>query len=80
MSIITTYTEITVGEGVVVIRQQNSSKATVAQILGERIRDGVRYLYLDRLVHFRRGSQLVGWEASGAISTILSRPVTAETE
>ncbi|NMG29553.1 hypothetical protein [Aromatoleum evansii] len=80
MSIITLDTEITVGEGVVVIRQQNSSKATVAHILGERVRDGVRYLYLDRLVHFRRGSQLVGWQASGAISTILSRPETAEAE
>lgn len=80
MSSITLDTEVTVGEGVVVIRQQSSSKATVAQILGERVRDGMRYLYLDRLVHFRRGSQLVGWQASGAISTILSRPVTAEAE
>ncbi|MCK9988276.1 MAG: hypothetical protein AzoDbin1_04748 [Azoarcus sp.] len=69
--------EVTLGDGVVVIRQHNSSSATVAQVLGERVRDGIQYLYLDRLVHFGRGVGLNGWHASGAISTVLSRPVPA---
>lgn len=67
--------EITLGDGVVVIRQQSSSSATVAKVLGERVRDGMQQLYLDRLVHFGRGIHLGGWHASGAISTILSRPM-----
>lgn len=73
MARITKDAEVTVGDGVVVIRQHNSSSATVAQVLGERVRDGVRHLYLDRLIHFGRVVDLGGWHASGAISTILSR-------
>lgn len=80
MSSIQKDAEVTLGDGVVVIRQSNSSTAIVAQVLGERVRDGIQHLYLDRLVHFGRHVRLYGWTASGAVSTILSRPIAAMTE
>lgn len=48
----------------------------LATILGRETVGEVEVIYLDRLVHEINESQLGGWEVAGAISSILSRPLT----
>jgi hypothetical protein len=70
--------EITLGDGVAVIRRQNRSTATVAHVLGETSANGAQRIYLDRLVHNGHQVMMGEWVASGAISTILERPLSPE--
>jgi hypothetical protein len=64
---------ITIGDNEVVIRTPGRSTAAVAGILGDETRDGRRTLWLDRLVHSPGGAFDDGWEADGAVSTILAK-------
>ncbi|CAG4913867.1 hypothetical protein [Paraburkholderia gardini] len=71
---------VTVGEGVVTVKREGTRKAVVARVLGQVERDGIELLCLDRLVHDSHESSFVGWQVSGAVTTILSRPVTRGTQ
>lgn len=64
-----------VGDGVVVVRREGSSGAAVAKILGSEDKSGIRFIYLDRLVHKPFENELGGYNVSGAISTIISTTV-----
>lgn len=61
-----------VGAGVVVVRREGSSGSAVANILGSEDKSGIRFIYLDRLVHKPFENELGGYSVSGAISTIIS--------
>ena len=65
---------VSIGDGVVVINNPNRSDLSVANLLGQdNDADNVaQVLYLDRMIH-GYGISFSGWEASGAISTILTR-------
>lgn len=65
--------EVTLGEGVVVIRRKGVSAPVIANILGMDRDDAGEpaRIYLDRLVHSPAEDTLGGWSVSGAISTIL---------
>ena len=56
-----------------VIRRDGSSSVILAEVLGKEVTDGVERVYLDRLVH-GRFEDWKEFSASGAISTILTRP------
>lgn len=64
---------VAVGDETVVIRRSGQSSPIVANILGvDRNGDGViEAVWLDRLVHNPGERKFVGWDVSGAISTIL---------
>lgn len=66
--------DVMVNEQTVVLRRQGSSIPSVANILGSEVdKEGVRTIWLDRLVH--RGAVVSlndNWVASGAISTVLT--------
>lgn len=65
--------EVTVGEGVVVLRREGERDVRQANVLGTlRDADGRCTLYLDRFVHGPEDA-FAGWSASGAITTILSQ-------
>jgi len=68
-------TDISIGDGWVTVRRHGRSTSIVAKILGEETRKGIRTIWLDRLVHYAGEKALGEWNASGAISTILSRDV-----
>ncbi len=66
-------TEVTIGEGLVVIKRLGVSQKIIANILGvENNQDGdVNKIYLDRLVHKPIEKTLGMWNVTGAISSIL---------
>lgn len=70
--------EVRIGETSVTIKRTGNSHVMVANILG-RTKDSAgrdQVLWLDRPVHVGRGSaDFIGWRASGAISTVLTRKV-----
>jgi len=67
------------GEGVAVVRRAGSTSVIVCNVLGREISSaGAENVYLDRLVHGSRGSEDWGdFDASGAVSTILTRKLEA---
>lgn len=73
MSTDTNTTEVTIGEGLVVIKRHGVSQKIIANILGvENNQDGnVNRIYLDRLVHKPIEKTLGLWNVTGAISSIL---------
>jgi UPF0288 family protein (methanogenesis marker protein 3) len=64
---------VAVGEGIVTIKREGTRRAVVANVLGRVERDGVELLCLDRLVHEPYEKAFVGWNVSGAVTTMLSR-------
>ncbi len=66
---------VLVGEGVVTVKREGSNRALQANILGTVEADGVEVLCLDRLVHASHEQQFGEWTLSGAVTTMLSRPL-----
>ncbi|OUL80399.1 hypothetical protein [Paraburkholderia hospita] len=66
---------VLVGEGVVTVKREGSNRAVLANILGTVEVDGVEVLCLDRLVHSAHEQQFGEWALSGAVTTLLSRPL-----
>ena len=66
---------VLVGEGVVTVKREGSNRALQANILGTVEADGVEALCLDRLVHASHEQQFGEWTLSGAVTTLLSRPL-----
>lgn len=66
-----TPTVVRVGDTGVSVKRKGHTLA-LAKILGRTTKDGIESIYLDRLVH-KDWETFEGWNASGAISTILSR-------
>jgi hypothetical protein len=66
---------VLVGEGVVTVKREGSNRALQANILGTVEADGVEVLCLDRLVHASHERQFGEWTLSGAVTTLLSRPL-----
>ena len=66
---------IVIGEGRVTLRSNTSSTKRVAVILGREVHDRVETIWLDRLVHRAADSFEDGWQASGCLSTVLTRTV-----
>ena len=60
-------------------REHNSRQNLSARILGREVKDGIEYIYLDRLVDFGTKAFVLvgGWTEGGAISIILTRSVRA---
>lgn len=69
---------VSIGDGVVTIKRDGSSTATVAGVLGKVMKDGAEVICLDRLVHQPYETEFVGWMVSGAVTTLLSRTVIGE--
>lgn len=67
-------TEVTVGDATVSLKRAGQSTVVIAKILGRKtdMETGAQGLWLDRLVH-KTGEQFYGWDAGGAISTVLSQ-------
>ncbi|XUW93271.1 hypothetical protein OH764_34660 (plasmid) [Burkholderia sp. M6-3] len=68
---------VLVGDGVVTVKREGSNRALLANILGTVEADGVEVLCLDRLVHASHEQQFGEWSLSGAVTTLLSRPLPA---
>jgi hypothetical protein len=66
---------VLVGKGVVTVKREGSNRALQANILGTVKADGVEVLCLDRLVHASHEQQFGEWTLSGAVTTLLSRPL-----
>ncbi|SEK10359.1 hypothetical protein [Paraburkholderia diazotrophica] len=66
---------VLVGEGVVTVKREGSNRALQANVLGTVEADGVEVLCLDRLVHASHEQQFGEWTLSGAVTTLLSRPL-----
>lgn len=66
-----TPTVVRIGDTGVSVKRKGHTLA-LARILGRKTKDGIESIYLDRLVH-KDWETFEGWNASGAISTILSR-------
>jgi hypothetical protein len=66
---------VLVGEGVVTVKREGTNRALQANILGTVEADGVEVLCLDRLVHASHEQQFGEWTLSGAVTTLLSRPL-----
>lgn len=69
---------VTVGTDAVTVRTRGSRHVRTANILGrEADRDGFEYIWLDRRVldADEKLDPEQEWTASGAVSTVLSRPV-----
>jgi hypothetical protein len=66
---------VLVGEGVVTVKREGSNRALQANILGTVEADGVEVLCLDRLLHASHEQQFGEWTLSGAVTTLLSRPL-----
>ena len=69
-----TFMRVILGDGVVTVKADGRSAPDVAQVLGREVQCGVETVYLDRLLH-RPGQDWGEWTATGAISTILARPL-----
>jgi hypothetical protein len=69
---------IGVGDGLVTLHRKNRSEAIVSVLLGESTdAAGTRTLWLDRLVHAPKETELGEWICSGAITTVLTYCVRA---
>jgi len=71
---------VVLGDSTVSIKRSGQSAVVIANILG-RANDeegNLRVLWLDRIVH-REGDLFEGWEATGAISTVLTKEMTTAT-
>lgn len=67
--------DIKIGDGVVTIHRRGVSQVTTAGLLGvehDKAGEPVR-LYLDRMIHRPRETEIGGWRVSGAISSILTK-------
>lgn len=75
-----TGTTVKVGDESVSLKREGRSTLVFAKILGRRKdpHDGTETLWLDRLVH-TNGETFIGWQASGAISTVLQQEVATTT-
>lgn len=69
---------VTLGQGVVTVKRDGSSAVVLANILGTETAGGEEKIYLDRLVHKVWEGKLGEFAASGAISTVLTRPVSQQ--
>lgn len=69
---------ILVGDGVVTVKREGSNRAVLANILGTVEAEGVEVLCLDRLVHSSHEQQFGEWALSGAVTTLLSRPLKTQ--
>ncbi|KUY85963.1 hypothetical protein WS48_17935 [Burkholderia sp. RF7-non_BP1] len=69
---------VSIGDGVVTIKRDGSSTATVAGVLGKVTKGDAEVICLDRLVHQPYETEFVGWKVSGAVTTLLSRSFTGE--
>jgi hypothetical protein len=67
-------TRLAIGDDTVTIKRQGTTTAVVANILGRQIDVQSETLWLDRMCH-RPDELFEGWQATGAISTILHRQV-----
>lgn len=67
-------TEVTVGDATVSLKRAGQSTVVIANILGRKTdqETGAQTLWLDRLVH-KMTEEFYGWNAGGAISTVLSQ-------
>jgi hypothetical protein len=68
---------VTIGEDCVTLYEAGRTAAIVAKLLGREVREGYETLWLDRIVHRANFQFTENWQASGAISTILTRPAPA---
>ncbi|WP_184144263.1 hypothetical protein, partial [Paraburkholderia atlantica] len=71
---------VLVGDGVVTLKREGTRRAVVANVLGRIERDGIELLCLDRLVHEAHEKTFVGWNVSGAVTTMLSRAIATGVE
>lgn len=67
--------EISIGDGMVVVKRPGQSRSVVACILGMELDAQGRpvTIWLDRIVHRLFEDSFEGWRVSGAVSTVLSR-------
>jgi len=67
--------DVSLGDGVVVLKREGQSDPIVAGILGmEQNAEGeIVMIWLDRLVHKIGEKEFVDWDVSGAVSTVLKR-------
>lgn len=65
---------VSLSEGCATLRQKGQSDVIVAKVLGTNNDGGGQpeTIWLDRLVH-RAGVEFDGWQATGAVSTVLHR-------
>lgn len=68
---------IVLTESDAVVWRTGRSSPTLARVLGREHSNGVETVWLDRLVHHASESSFEGWDVSGAISTVLSRPISS---
>jgi hypothetical protein len=68
---------VLVGDGVVTVKREGSNRAVIAKILGRIEADGDELLCLDRLIHESHEEQFGEWVLTGAVTTLLSRSLTA---
>ena len=66
---------IAIGEGLATIKRRGTRGTTVAHILGTIEADGLEVVCLDRLVHGIFESEMDGWQVSGAVTSVLARPI-----
>ncbi|MFC4519551.1 hypothetical protein [Cupriavidus pinatubonensis] len=66
---------ISIGEGVATIKRRGTRSTTVAHVLGTIEADGLEVVCLDRLVHGITESEMDGWQVSGAVTSVLARPI-----
>ncbi len=72
--------EVVIGDGSVSLKRPGQSTVVLAKVLGSKLdAEGTpQILWLDRIVHLD-SDEFVGWKASGAISTVMTREkVTAK--
>ena len=70
---------IRIGDGLVTWKARGRSAVTVAKVLGVDYDESgqIQTLWLDHLLHFG-GQTIDGWEATGAISTVLHRTPSSQ--
>lgn len=70
---------VTIGDGLVVVKREGQSAPVLANILGvDKNENGeIVTIWLDRLVHRLAERKFVGWNVSGAVSTVLKRAAVA---
>ncbi|MFP3756177.1 hypothetical protein SB751_19975 [Cupriavidus sp. SIMBA_020] len=66
---------VMLGEGLATIKRRGTRGKTVARILGTVEADGVEVFCLDRLVHGIFETEMDGWHVSGAVTTLMARPI-----
>ena len=66
---------ISIGDGVATIKRRGTRGTTVAHILGTVEAEGLEVICLDRLVHGIFEDEMDGWHVSGAVTSVLARPI-----